>query len=754
MRRWLIACTIGFMTALIGAGIVLSPLGEELEKNVGLPWLFSIRGPVVPPQEIVVVGINEASGRRMGLPNLPRDWPRSIHGLLVRELTKAGASAIAFDMAFTLARSAEQDQAFVKAVADSKRVVLIQLLTGRRQLVTDGAGRNTGSVWIEQLRSPIPPLAEAARALAPWPLPKQQVMVHQFWSFKSSIGDAPTLPGVMLQLHARSATERWHSLIRDLGITDEEPGGADGEAWRNPSAVRADMSTLRKAFKRDPGLVLRVDEAIRSASAGGMPDEERTLLRALAGLYGGADNRFLNFYGPPGTIRTIPYEVMIKGGDVNFPPETLDVKGKVVFVGFSDLNDPGQPDRFYTVFTRDDGVDLSGVEIAATAFGNLLQNRTLRPSDTLTSLAAVLTFGLLIGLLAYLLPAVIAVPLALIVAALYAVGVQYGFNSAAYWLPLADPMLIQLPLALLLGLLGQYFLERRQQRRVRATLARYVDPAITDRLIAGGVDVLGGRETTATVLFSDVRGFTTLSESLGPQATVRLLNEYFTLMVECITAEGGMVDKYMGDAIMAAFGVPVERDDDADRAVRASIAMLRRLDEWNAVRRGRGEAPIAIGIGLNTDLILSGNIGAPNRMDYTVIGDGVNVAARLESATKQYAAKLLISEQTRERLNGVYRTRDVDEVIVQGKTEPVRVHEVLDYHKEETFPHLDEVVALFREGRRLYAAGCWDDATAAFRSALSLNPNDRLSQIYIERCEYLKKNPPENWDGVWRLDTK
>ena len=167
MRRWLIACAMGFVTAVIGVGIVWSPLGEDIENYVGLPWLFSIRGPVEAPAEMAVVGINEGSGRRMGLPNVPRDWPRSIHGTLIQKLTQAGASVIVFDMAFTLAKSSEHDLAFAKAVAESKRMVLFQLLTGKRQAVTDRAGRNTGWVCVEQLVAPIPPLAAAALATLP-----------------------------------------------------------------------------------------------------------------------------------------------------------------------------------------------------------------------------------------------------------------------------------------------------------------------------------------------------------------------------------------------------------------------------------------------------------------------------------------------------------------------------------------------------------------------------------------------------------
>ena len=291
------------------------------------------------------------------------------------------------------------------------------------------------------------------------------------------------------------------------------------------------------------------------------------------------------------------------------------------------------------------------------------------------------------------------------------------------------------------------------EKRMKSTMSRYMDPALADQLMSSG-DLLGGRETTATVLFSDVRGFTTLTEALGAQGTVTLLNDYFTLMVDCIVKEGGMLDKYIGDAVMAAFGVPVEHDDDEDRAVRCSINMLKTLDVWNEERQAKGQLPVKIGIGLNTDSIVSGNIGSPTRMNYTLIGDGVNLAARLESACKQYAAKLLISEYTFKKLKGTYRTRDIDEVIVIGKTEPVRVYEVLDYHSDESFPNLMEVVGHFKEGRKHFSAGGWDKAAASFRQALAAHPMDKLSNIYIERCDYMKANPPANWDGVWKLESK
>jgi adenylate cyclase len=293
------------------------------------------------------------------------------------------------------------------------------------------------------------------------------------------------------------------------------------------------------------------------------------------------------------------------------------------------------------------------------------------------------------------------------------------------------------------------------EKRLKATMSRYMDPGLADKLLGAGEDILGGQASVATVLFSDVRNFTTIAEELGAHGTVALLNEYFTVMVECIQREGGMLDKFIGDAIMAVFGTPLAHEDDPDRGVRAAVAMMRDLRAFNRERATYGLKPIDIGIGLNTGQLVSGNIGSPKRMDYTVIGDAVNLAARLESACKQYGAHILISQNTLHQLRGTYRTREVDAVIVKGKTEPVRVYEVLDYHTDETFPGMPDALGHFRNGLELYRAGRWDKAVHAFEQALSLHAGDKVSQLYVQRCEYLKENPPQGeWRGVWVMDHK
>ncbi len=295
------------------------------------------------------------------------------------------------------------------------------------------------------------------------------------------------------------------------------------------------------------------------------------------------------------------------------------------------------------------------------------------------------------------------------------------------------------------------------EKRVKSTLARYMDPDLADRLLQAGSqhEALGGTESIATVLFSDVRSFTTIAEQLGPHGTVAMLNDYFERMVECISEQSGMLDKFIGDAIMAVFGLPLPRDDDEDRALRAAIAMVTSLRAWNVEREARGEPVVDMGIGLNTDSVVAGNIGSSKRMDYTIIGDGVNLAARLESACKAYGARILLSEQTRAGLRGVYRLREVDRVVVKGKTTPVAVYECLDYHDEASFPNLMEALGAFNEGLTRYRETDFARASHWFGEALRANPGDALSLTYVERCRILTESPPAaGWDGVWVMKEK
>ncbi len=314
--------------------------------------------------------------------------------------------------------------------------------------------------------------------------------------------------------------------------------------------------------------------------------------------------------------------------------------------------------------------------------------------------------------------------------------------------PLQDPRLGTIGTILMLD-------DISEEKRIKGTMARYMDPLIAEQLLRSGADRLGGTESMATVLFSDIRSFTSITETLGAQGTVRFLNDYFTLMVDCLQQEGGMLDKFIGDAVMAVFGLPMATDNDEDRAIRSAIAMQEVLGRFNIERQTRGEQAIGIGIGLHTDAVVSGNIGSPKRMNYTVIGDGVNLAARLESACKFYGAKLLISDATLRRAKGRYVSREADQVVVKGKSEPVLVHELLDFSTEASFPNRTAVLARYGEGLQAYRQQQWAEAMGAFQAALALHPADRLSALYLERCGHLQhNNPGPNWNGVWVMEGK
>lgn len=256
------------------------------------------------------------------------------------------------------------------------------------------------------------------------------------------------------------------------------------------------------------------------------------------------------------------------------------------------------------------------------------------------------------------------------------------------------------------------------------------------------------------MLFSDIRGFTTMSERLGARETVAMLNDYFTDMVDVVFAHNGILDKYIGDMIMAVFGSVRSRRDDAANAVMVGSRMMMALRELNLRRSAVGQEPINIGIGISTGDVVAGSIGSPKRLEYTVIGDRVNLAERLQNANKYYGTGVLMCETTAARLGTPVRMRDLDLIRVRGMQAPVSLCEVMEHHTAESFPHLDEVIFAFTEGVALYRDRKWDQAIRLFSEALKANPADRPSSLYLQRCEiYRKMPPPEDWDGVWSLAT-
>jgi adenylate cyclase len=292
-----------------------------------------------------------------------------------------------------------------------------------------------------------------------------------------------------------------------------------------------------------------------------------------------------------------------------------------------------------------------------------------------------------------------------------------------------------------------------EEKRVRSTMSRYMSKEVADQLLSAGELELGGKEQRVTVMFSDVRGFTSIAEALGPRETVSLLNDYFTEMVDVIFKNGGILDKYIGDGIMALFGAPFVGPNDADNALAAADEMMGRLAELNVRRVAAGQAPLDIGIGFSTGATVIGNIGSVRRMEYTVIGDTVNLASRLEGATKQYGAKIILSEMTVRDLRRPATLRELDLIRVKGKDRPVAVYESLGHRAHE--PGMAALLERHAAGVQAYRARDWASARRSFDGALELYPTDGPAIVYRQRCDLLCTTPPaDGWDGVWNLTEK
>jgi adenylate cyclase len=297
--------------------------------------------------------------------------------------------------------------------------------------------------------------------------------------------------------------------------------------------------------------------------------------------------------------------------------------------------------------------------------------------------------------------------------------------------------------------------EEREKRKIRKTFSQYLSPGVIELIEKDPQKYIrpGGEMKELSVLFSDIRGFTSISERLTPDELVQLLNEYFEKMTDNVFATDGTLDKYIGDAIMAFWGSPYPQADHAFRACSCALQMVRSLSKLNAKWEGTGQLPMAIGIGVNTGQVNVGNMGSARRLSWTVMGDNVNLASRLEGITKQYHVQLIISEATYRQVSHQFVCRELDKIRVKGKNLPVNIYELMDVAAESS--KYQQLIAQFEAAMVAYRAQNWREAVGKFGDVLINFPEDGPTQVFLDRAVEFSKNAPEGeWDGVYEMKTK
>ncbi len=295
-----------------------------------------------------------------------------------------------------------------------------------------------------------------------------------------------------------------------------------------------------------------------------------------------------------------------------------------------------------------------------------------------------------------------------------------------------------------------------REKRMKSTLYRYMTPGVAEKVMASGDNALMiGERKDVTILFSDIRGYTTMTENLEATEVVSLLNEYFETMVEAVFKCEGTLDKFIGDALMAVFGAPLTLENHAWMAVKSALDMRKRLQKFNRRRIKLHQPQFRIGIGISSGEVVSGNIGSHKRMDYTVIGDGVNLSSRLESLTKEYGCDIIISEYTKELCEDRLRLRELDRIRVKGKKQAVTVYEVIGEKQDPIDAVKEEFLNLYHCARHAYMARNFHQALNLFQDAKEFAPGDRVINLYLERINNYIKNPPEDgWDGIYTMKIK
>ena len=659
-RKYVAGLLLGAGSALVVLLLAWTNLGALDRLDLQLyDWsLRRLANPYSVNRDIVLVEINDASIQDYA-PAVGRwPWPRVLQSNLIDFLHRAPARVIAYDIqlsetsngSFKLGddtwTAGESDDAMVTSTRTAGNVILLADATNPG--VVGGASPPAVPAWRSPFR--LGPLVEERPVITP--------------PFQSLSDAAAGLGHNFLALDDDGVARRMAPFVRSgerylpsLGMAAALAAGGF-----RPDEVALEGETIRMRDRRIPLVAGTVADVATSRAS----RNQWTML--------------INYRAPVHTEGTGPYptyearhllvsqDQLLAGQKPLIDPSAF--KDKIVFIG---LTGAGLVDVFQTPMG---GGLMPGIQLHATVADSVLSNRFIRIAPAGWRIVATIGAAVLIGLMAALMPFSAAAAGAAIAAAAWAALAVVALRGGI-WLNAIQP-LMAIALVLFAGTAYRYFVEDYQKRVVKTLFGRYVSKDVFEQLMAHPDRAeLGGKRRDMTVLFSDIRGFTTVTEKGDAEALVAQLNEYFSRMVEIVFRHKGTVDKFVGDMVMALYGAPVDDPQHAEHAVATAVEMVRELGELNRSWAARGMSPLDIGVGINSGDMIAGNIGSSAIMSYTVIGDNVNLGARLESLNKEYGSRIIISDASRARLTRTYDIRPLGEVVVKGKTRAVAIFEVV-----------------------------------------------------------------------------
>ena len=501
------------------------------------------------------------------------------------------------------------------------------------------------------------------------------------------------------------------------------------------------IQDVRHIFENDRSLAEKMLAGIEKQGPLTADVRKKQTLRALVRLYQGASSRYLNYYGPPGSITTIPYFQALE----KLPS---DIRGKAVFIGLSELFRPEQKDGFYTVFSGANGVDLSGVEIAATAFANIFEDRPVRALPLNRQIVLLFVWGLIMGMLCFLAPAAYAA------AGIAGLGIAftwfagYQFKTAGIWYPLIIPLFIQTSAPYFTSILWKYVESNRERKIIRKAFEYYLPDDVVNRLVKNLGNMQKGGETVYGIcLYTDAKQYTTLAEKMDPEELGAFMNRYYSTLFASVRKYGGVVSNVIGDSMLALWVT-----SQSEIAIERS-ACLAALDISRSIRLFNQSENLQLPtrICLHSGKMFMGNIGAAGHFEYRPIGDIVNTTTRIEGLNRYLGTRILVSEDVVKNLR-MFLTRKLGTFFLAGKSKPVIIYELIG-HMPEADKQKISASETFADGLDLFRMQAWDRAKEKFREYLQIEQGDEPSEFYMELCEQYKKDPPgESWSGEIHIE--